>query len=268
MTAVYALRLKKQKEAEQYWLEAFRSDTGIVNYLRLAAESTDFSVYKEEAGKMTEICFQASGKERSYQNREDELCENRMDEQMYHMLTFFNGRFRKTVKDGMAEKGGLGWSFTFMKDGIALFLLYLYQGDHLPVGCREMCGKVCQSASFTADEYSHGLCRVVGTDSMELFWECFRKWKAVTPMTENDTVWILEKLEVWIRIRVEGIMQGNYRNHYGECAAFIAAFGEVRESRGVVNGKANMMNAYKEAYSRRSAFHRKLREFGMKDGKR
>lgn len=268
LTAEYALRLKKQKEAERCWLEAFRSDTSVVNYLRLAAECTDFSVYKEEAGKISEICFQTSGKGSSYQNRADELCENRLEEKMYHMLTYFNGSFQKAVKEGMTKKEGLGWSSTFMKEGIALFLLYLYQGEHLPVGCHEMCSIAYQSASFTANEYSHGLCRVARTDSMELFWDCYRKWKAVTPMTRNDTVWIMEKLEEWIRIRVEGIMQGNYRKYYGECAAFIAAFGEVRESRGVMSGKANLMYAYKEAYSRRSAFHRELREFGMKDGKR
>lgn len=268
LTAEYALRMKQQKEAELCWLEAFRSDTSVINYLRLAAECTDFSVYKEEAEKISEICYQTSREEISYQYQADELCENQLKEKMYHMLTFFEGRFQKTVEEGMAEKEGLGWSLTFMKEGIALFLLYLYQGDHLPVGCREMCGIAYQSASFTVDEYSHGLCRAVGTDSRELFWECFRKWKTLTPMTGNDTVWIMEKLEEWIRIRVEGIMQGNYRNHYGECAAFIAALGEIRESRGVVNGKASLMNAYKEAYSRRSAFHRELREFGMKDGKR
>lgn len=267
LTAVYAHRLKMQKEAELCWLEAFRSDTSTVNYLRLATESTDYSVYREEAGKIIEMCFQTSKKENTYQHRADELCENRLEEKMYHMLTFFDGRFQKAVKEGMAKKEGLGWSFTFMKEGIALFLLYLYQGDHLPAGCSDMRKIVCQSASFTADEYSQGLCRPVSKDSTDLFWTCFRKWKEVTPMTKNDSVWIMEKLEDWIRIRVEGIMQGNYRNHYGECAAFIAALGEVRESRGVMNGKANLMKDYRDAYSRRSAFHRELRAYGMRDRK-
>ena len=35
-----------------------------------------------------------------------------------------------------------------------------------------------------------------------------------------------------ITMRVKGIMESNRRNYYGECAAFIAALGEVKESRG------------------------------------
>jgi len=60
-------------------------------------------------------------------------------------------------------------------------------------------------------------------------------------------------------------MGANRRNYYGECAAFIAALGEVKESRGELNGKEKLMEAYKDAYSRRRAFHEELRRFGMID---
>ncbi len=53
-----------------------------------------------------------------------------------------------------------------------------------------------------------------------------------------------------------------------ECAAFVAAFGEVKESRGERNGKDNIFEAYRTEYSRRSAFHNEMRAFGMKDRKR
>lgn len=67
-----------------------------------------------------------------------------------------------------------------------------------------------------------------------------------------------------ITMRVKGIMESNRRNYYGECAAFIAALGEVKESRGEWNVKANLMEYYKTMYSRRRAFHEELRKFGMR----
>lgn len=58
-------------------------------------------------------------------------------------------------------------------------------------------------------------------------------------------------------------MENNRRNYYNECAAFIAALGEVKESLGERNGKSMLMNEYKTAYPRRRSFHEELRRFGM-----
>lgn len=46
-------------------------------------------------------------------------------------------------------------------------------------------------------------------------------------------------------------MEANRRNYYGECAAFIAALGEVKESQGAENAKAAIMNSCKTEYARR-----------------
>ena len=265
MTAVYALRLKKQNEAELCWLEAFRSDTRQVHYLRMVVESLDFSGYREETRLIYRNCFEQAKKEKNHQYQVGELRENRIDKQTYFMLAFFGGEFRHVIEDGMNEKAPLGWSFTFMKVGIGLFFMYLYQGDDLPVGCKTMCGWACESISFTFEEYSQGLGQPVHIENTSLFWECFRKWKMMNSMSVTEEQWILEKLEEWIRIRVDGIMQANHRKYYGECAAFIAALGEVTESRGEMNGKANLMEDYRAAYSRRTAFHKELRAFGMND---
>ena len=53
-------------------------------------------------------------------------------------------------------------------------------------------------------------------------------------------------------------------NDYGECAAFIAAFGEMLQSRGTANAKESAMQWYRREYSRRRAFHEELRGYGMK----
>ena len=81
----------------------------------------------------------------------------------------------------------------------------------------------------------------------------------------EDTVdmWI-ENIKSWITLRVYAIMNANRRNYYGECAAFIAAYGEVLESRGKAGAKERLMQHYKAEYSRRRAFHEELRRFGMR----
>ena len=65
-------------------------------------------------------------------------------------------------------------------------------------------------------------------------------------------------------MRAKGFTESNRRNYYGEYAAFIAALGETKESRGEWNGKAKLMEYYKTMYSRRRAFHEELRKFGMR----
>ena len=64
--------------------------------------------------------------------------------------------------------------------------------------------------------------------------------------------------------RVEGIMEESRRNYYYECAAYIAALGEVCESRGEVGGKQRVLSEYQSKYSRRRAFHRELKAFGIR----
>ena len=73
----------------------------------------------------------------------------------------------------------------------------------------------------------------------------------------------MKMIERYISKRTEAIMDTNRRNYYGECAAFIAAYGEVCESRGSYGAKTSIMEQYKTKYSRRRAFHQELREYGM-----
>ena len=73
----------------------------------------------------------------------------------------------------------------------------------------------------------------------------------------------MNMIERYISVRTAGIMDANRRNYYGECAAYIAAYGEVCESRGAIGAKADIMGEYKVKYSRRRAFHQELKNYGM-----
>ncbi len=87
----------------------------------------------------------------------------------------------------------------------------------------------------------------------------------VAIMPEEEAKDMVKRLEHWVKLRVAGIMEHNRRNYYGECAAFVAALGEVEESRGEPGAKKRIMEEYRSAYSRRTAFHQELRAFGMED---
>lgn len=124
------------------------------------------------------------------------------------------------------------------------------------------------SVGFEKEDYEHGISGHISEGSQEWFWKCFCHWKDTVSVPEEEKRQYLEWAEGLVTKRLNGIMGGNYRKYYGECAGYIAALGEVRESRGEIGGKQNVMLGYKALYSRRTAFHQELRAFGMRDGRR
>lgn len=139
---------------------------------------------------------------------------------------------------------------------------------HVEAGCRKMCREVVSFVGFEKEDYEHGISRRLFESSQEWFWKCFCHWKHTISISEEEKQQYLEWVEQLVTRRLNGIMEGNYRKYYGECAGYIAALGEVRESRGEIGGKQNVMAEYKAMYSRRSAFHNALRAFGMRDARR
>lgn len=265
LTAEAALMQNDRESAEQCWLEAFRSDSSIENYLRLVLECVDARRWQNEAEQIYMELFSGTVRLKDGQYQSGERKENRPERRTRDSLLFFAGKFREVIEKCMDDKYALGWTGTFMKEGMALFFLYLYDGEELPEGCRKMLRKYVSSMGFKAEVYLNGTGRSKKEDDQTFFWERFRKWRTNVHIPEEETQAILERLEQWTRMRVEGIMEKNHRNYYGECAAFVAALGEVRESRGEPGKKAEIMEAYRSKYCRRTAFHQELREYGMAD---
>ena len=53
---------------------------------------------------------------------------------MADMLAFLCGEFQNIREKSMNIKDALGWSFTFMKCGLAAFLLLLLESDQMQIG--------------------------------------------------------------------------------------------------------------------------------------
>lgn len=268
LTGRMALELDKKEEAEKCWLEAFRSDTRVVNYLRLIMEYTDFSKVKDEAERICHAMYSETEKIVYAYTSDSELAENKICANMMYMLAFLEGEFQYVEDHAMKVEHSLGWSTTFMKCGLAAFLLLLLEDTELKQGCQQMCHKVVSDTGFDVAEYQSGLTDTADVSNEEWFWKCFCRWKEMVSLPEDKRREYAEWIEKLITKRVDGIMDGNYRNYYGECASYIAALGEVKESMGFIGGKQSTMMGYKMRYSRRSAFLRELMAYGMREQKK
>jgi hypothetical protein len=229
-------------------LEAFRSSPTVVNYLRLRLQSQFWENYADTArGIYTPY----------YASR------NQWDQKPLAAIMFFDTRFEEMIDRFMKPGKGLGWSSTFMKEGIALILMLLDTGSGNRSGMTAMREIATHACSFDSKEYCEGTDTISNSSDSALFQECFDKWKSQTVLPENAYDLWTEKIDQWLALRVSAIMSANRRNYYGECAAFIAALGEVKES-GSPGYKDSLMQQYRADYSRRRAFHDELRRYVMK----
>jgi hypothetical protein len=164
---------------------------------------------------------------------------------------------------GMKSDKALGWSSTFMKEGMAFMLLLLFEGSTLPEGLCEMRQRVMSAGNFSARDFYRGTDKSDYKSDREEFQAIFDAWKATVVLPEAERKVWLGKIVSWMSKRTQAIMENNTRNYYAECASYIAAIGEVQQSRGEANAKAIIMEEYRQEYSRRRAFHAELRNFGM-----
>lgn len=285
LTASYASRLDNTEESERCLLEVFRSQTTALNYLRLRFLTKDWEKHRAKALEIFEEMIQGIPDKKnpgfySYHSGSD----NVLGGNDCCCIFYFQEEFEKMREAGMTTKNVLGWSSTFMKEGIALMLLLLHQGEKYGKGMLAMLSRARNACGFDIREYFRGTAMEGpwayakdemsfaeeadddenSTDEKAVFSDLLKTWKKEVQLSGNDSALWMERIDHWIEWRVEGIMNANKRNYYGECASFIAAFGEVQESRGVQKAKALIMERYRAAYSRRRAFRDELCLYGMK----
>lgn len=270
LTAEYACKLQDKAAMETCWLEAFRSNSTVVNYFRIRTRAENWAKYKDDVKAIYERTYEESKEKSGRGYAVHDMNKQRakhLQEQDYLAILFFEEQFGKVIEIGMKEKNALGWSSTFMKQGMALFLLLLYNArddGELSAGLRAMLRWAFDACKFKAEEYFRGTGVPNNTGDYDVFWKLFCKWKENVQISEDQKNEWLDKIDKWVELRVKGIMDGSKRNYYGECASYIAALGEVQDSVGVFCAKERIMERYKNEYSRRRAFHQELRGYGMK----
>ena len=277
-TAEYVIAADgEQSLLEKCYFAACESDTSAQNYLRALLNGYGNGKKREELQKLLEsfpvhrsngyLLDEGSFREYGgsvYFERE----ENKPNNNMVLMLRFLDGQFAEVLDKGLHKSEALGWTGTFMKQGIALFLIYLHEGRWNGKGIAAMAEMAKNAMRFSAIEYRKGACVPEEMDEDDLFSRLFLQWKSMAPMESDIRGRALKRITALLEKRTAGIMDANRRNYYGECAAYIAALGEVWESMGEPGAKQRLMTSYKDAYPRRSAFREEMRKYGWIDIKR
>lgn len=256
----------KQSLLESCYFAAYESDTSAVNYIRALLNGYGTEKKREELRKVfTELTGHKSGDTYSVFERDrlrSEREENNPNGNMILLLRFLDGQFAQVLKEGLNKSEALGWSGTFMKQGIALYLLYIYEGQWTGKGITAMTGIVKAAMNFSEEAYLKGTCNHADKSGNALFYDLLLKWKSMVQMESEVRNAAIKKIADLLEKRVEGIMDANRRNYYGECAAYIAALGEVQESAGESGAKQRLMTSYKDKYFRRNAFRAELKNYG------
>jgi len=128
-----------------------------------------------------------------------------------------------------------------------------------------MCKTAMGYMSFRAEDYCRGTQLNPPDNSDEaLFWKLFRQTRCPEKPSDEEQKKIMERLADLTDLRTNLIVYGTRRKYYDECAAYIAALGEVKESHGEAGAKQFILSFYKTQYPRHSAFIRELQNFGLK----
>lgn len=247
LTAGYALKCGKKLTAEECWFEAYRSLKTVENFLRLRLLSDNWNMCSQRVRTLY-----------------TDSLKSRWNQKPYAALMFFDARFDEVIDMFMNVKEGLGWSSTFMKEGIALFLMLLSNGAE-GKGITDMRKRAFNAVSFKSEDYTLGTNIECDSSDYDMFLNVFDKWKALISLDEARCSEWITKMEKWVEMRVDAIMSANKRNYYDECASFVAALAEVEESRGKKGAKEDIMQSYKSLYPRRRAFINELVHYGMRN---
>ena len=259
----------KEELVEKCYFAAYESCTNAVNYLRVLLNG--YAEKRAELRAVFENVKKGEGAGYGYLESAHSRYakkENRPDSNDILTLKFLDGQFDQVLSNGMNKSEPLGWSGTFMKLGISLYLLYLHEGVWEGRGISAIENLAKKEMGFSFEGYQRGLEGIVLSNEKEYFYNIFMKWKSMTKMEEDVKEKAIKKITGLLEKRTEGIMNANRRNYYGECAQFIAALGEVMESRGDRGAKQRLMTSYKDRYSHRNAFRAEMRTYGWIDIKR
>lgn len=252
-TAEVVLRLGNVDCAIHCRKEAFRSDSTTVNFFRALLNAPDYENTLSEL-KLIVTDFTEPPYDRYIER-------NRLDEGTKRLIDFLTGEFQNAYADLFGKYNS--YTHVFLDQGMALIALFLYPDDVIREGGKAMLSTLEVSMSFTADKYFRGLGMCEYADNSDVLWDCLKKCRRHTPLPDRESA--IDILQKHCIEYTEYVMKWNLRDKYSKCAAYAAVIGEILEAEGKIPSKNSYMSACKQKYSRRTAYHRELRHFGMID---
>lgn len=233
------------EEKNDYLYEAFRSDSNVKNFLYLFENRDLAEKYGMNCKDLLPVGGYSTNMELRMTYKEKDF--NYLSQDTYNALLFLMGEFTATRQKCKNTTNSLGWSSSFIRKGLSLFLLYLYDGEYMgtETAIREIGGLYGRSEEMDG----------------ETFFEMLKKWKTYYPMEQAEREEILNWSEKIIEKRVEAIVGGQHRRQYGEVAKWLGALAEIRESWGEKGIKLNLREKYRKKYPRHSAFQGELNSY-------
>ncbi len=253
----------EEKQSYACCFEAFRSDTTVKNYLRLYATDEMATLYKEQIESVISSTLRGNEPEYSY-GRNTELRQNYMNTLLYCELQFYAGNFEFAKKESKNPPESLGWTGKFIRTGIELFLLYLYD-EFLPTKSMRCLSAGCGFRECAERECLTNYEKAIVDESERLgvsvFWNYFQRWKGYHPMSAEEKEIYFRWAEKIVFSRADAIVGGQFRNHYGSVAVMLAALGDIKQSWGDFSYKQQVRAEYKRKFPRHSSFQGEMREY-------
>ena len=260
-TAYVSSHLMHEEEMMQFCWECFCSDSTVKNYLRLFGTEEMAKRYGMR-GKEVLINRIKGNQENNWRN--SEFRRNMIDDYMYNSLNFYTGDFEKVKNISKNPKGSLGWSSSFIRSGIRLFLIYLYEKP-LPSKAAASIAAYIGFPDIKDGEsrmyFENEILEECHKHKVSEFWNYFQRWKRHFPMGEEERKKYLSWAEKIVYSRADAIVSGQHRNHYGEVAGLLAIVGEIKESMGVNGAGREIFVQYKNKYPRHSSFQKEMKYY-------
>ena len=158
------------------------------------------------------------------------------------------GNFEEFYKESIKHKNLLGWSYSFEKKSVYLWLLLLYETDEKTKSYSKLLSDV-----FTDIEYNNTE-NIFLEDNINEIW---KTWKTNFKLDKELKSKVIKWLGDVVENRVDAIMQGNFRKSYYKAALLVVSYSEILASENIKN-KTEGIEYYIKKYSRRSAFRAEL----------
>ena len=237
--ALYLANIDEENR-EKYICEAFKFNKNVLNLLRIVNNGY-YEKHKEEIKSKI-----------IYNNDKESEGMNIIDKETYSLLQFFTGDFESFYNESIKHKSLLGWTNSFEKTSVYIWLLLLNENDKKTKSYSKIISDI-----FSDIGYSEKESQLLGNNIDEIW----KKWKSNFKVDENIKIKVIKWLNSLIEKRVAAIMKGNYRKAYYKAALLVVAYGEMVASQNIAP-KEEYVKYFANKYSRRSAFKRELDELG------
>ena len=262
LKAAYASSfLQHEEKMMRFCWECFRSDSTDKNFLRLFGMEKMALQYgmrgKEVLGLRTGNSEQSFG-------GNAELRQNLIEDYEYYTLCFYTGDFETVKSVSRNPKGSLGWSSSFIRYGIRLFLLYLYEKPLPSKAAASIANYVGFSESDNSG-YAMHFENIIMEEShkrkVSIFWNYFQRWKQYFDIEQTEKMKYLAWAEKIVYSRADAIVDKQRRNHYAEVAVLLAMVAEIKENMGEQGFRNKVFAEYKRKFPRHSAFQSEMRNY-------